>query len=163
MAKNCQRCGWALTDGNVVVESGDGCLGCAGLGEVRRSLAAAIETTQRAIAAAPEIRTAQLEAPRRHNATCPRCYGPAYHGFGYKPECERVGGCLADKEPSVFGMQDPRPAVPADVEARAYAATRGEVAWYLPALNAGPFASRGLAVAAWRETLLARAKRDAGL
>lgn len=36
--------------------------------------------------------------PRRHNATCLRCNGPAWEGFFVK-KCERPGGCLLDVRP----------------------------------------------------------------
>lgn len=84
----------------------------------------------------------------RHNATCPRCHGPAYQGLGL-PTCERAGGCLAD-------------AVPGRDDVREGAGLAGE-RYYSHALHTSAiYATRDLAIAAWREALLARAKREAG-
>jgi len=111
---------------------------------------------------------------RRHNATCARCFGPAYHGFGYAPACEREGGCLAEREPVVnegHPAIDDTPPLGADVWmagcwsddwtrripengwTHALAAVDGE--------ETEGWATRDLAVAAWRERLLARAKEGA--
>ena len=106
--------------------------------------------------------------PRRHNATCPRCYGPAFHGFGYAPTCEREGGCLADKEPRVFAHPASLDVRHPDADVLEVPADDGpfstaERGWW--ALSLGPsalFATRDQAVAAWREAMLERAKRDAG-
>ena len=103
--------------------------------------------------------------PRRHNAHCPRCYGPAYQGLG-AVKCEREGGCLATREPRVS---------PLDHDDGSYDITHSSIVvkhgpagefdcepGYFTA-DDGPYATRDLAVAAWRETVLARAKREAGL
>lgn len=121
---------------------------------------------QEAIArSAVDLAAANAKA-RRHNATCPRCFGPAYHGFGYKPECERVGGCLADKEPVECDLDGVR----WDALREAFKAAdvvrvvdvHDEVGWYTAASERAVYATRDLAVAAWREAVLARAKREAG-
>ena len=117
--------------------------------------------------AAPRPAPPPPEAPpkpvgpyRRHNAICARCHGPAYVSLGL-PRCEREGGCLADREPDVGrDIYDRKADVQCSYE-------RGsELAWFL---RDGPvsygrrayYATRDLAVAAWREAVLARAKREA--
>ena len=105
--------------------------------------------------------------PRRHNATCPRCYGPAYVGLGL-PRCEREGGCLADREPHTVAW-------PASMEVGKREADilevpegngpddDGERGWWVHEIDADAvYATRGLAIAAWREAVLDRAKREAG-
>lgn len=103
-------------------------------------------------------------APRRHNATCPRCYGPAFHGWGYAPKCEREGGCLADAVPSSVrtyhvdrNKRSWLSANPGDgmpPRETAYRAVSGD--------DEGPLMpTRDLAVTAWREAVLSRAVEEA--
>lgn len=95
---------------------------------------------------------------RRHNAHCPRCYGPAYQGLGAL-RCERVGGCLAEREPGPTEVGQDKPFV-------SIATDRGEMAWWVyghSVIRRAQYATREFAVAAWREAVIARAKREAGL
>ena len=104
-------------------------------------------------------KTHTLAPERRHNATCSRCHGPAYVGLGL-PRCEREGGCLADREPVVFGE------APHWKESSVFPAVmpNSETEWFYQLGTGGdygPFITRDAAVAAWREAVLARAKREA--
>lgn len=78
-----------------------------------------------------------LSAARRHNATCPRCKGEAFVGL-FSFECMRAGGCVpvAEREP---GLLD----VFWDLQ------RTGETRWCVSGLS-GRYATRDLAVAAWR-------------
>lgn len=98
---------------------------------------------------------------RRHNAHCTRCYGPAFHGAGAL-RCERVGGCLADVEPKVDAIDasaDLRDAAP---DADVWEMSGRENYWLADGCD-GRYATRELAVAAWRDAVIAKAKREAGL
>jgi len=88
-----------------------------------------------------------VDTERRHNATCPRCYGPAYQGLGAL-RCERVGGCLADVDPTG--------------QAWCRASMHQERYFWHEANPSLRYATRELAVAAWREAVIAKAEREAG-
>ena len=95
---------------------------------------------------------------RRHNAHCPRCYGPAYQGLGAL-RCERSGGCLAEREPGPTEVGQDKPFV-------SIATDRGERAWWVyghSVIARAQYATREFAVAAWREAVIAKAKRESGL
>lgn len=82
-------------------------------------------------------------------ATCLRCGGPA--GFlGIR--CERVGGCATAEERVAAMEPDADLVLPMTV--------RGETRWLLPAPDrrtpSPGYATRDLAIAAWREAMLAR-------
>lgn len=84
-----------------------------------------------------------------HNATCARCNGPAYQGLG-RVVCERVGGCSAERDPIILGRHHESYSGAKDVS---HESRDGhETAWYAwrAGIPTGPFATRDLAVAAWR-------------
>lgn len=106
----------------------------------------------------PGTKLEVIDLDRRHNAHCPRCYGPAYQGLGAL-RCERVGGCLAEREPGPTEVGE-------DTTFVSLATDRGEKAWWVyghAVIRRAQYATRELAVAAWREAVIAKAKREAGL
>ena len=106
----------------------------------------------------PGTKLEVIDLDRRHNAHCPRCYGPAYQGLGAL-RCERVGGCLAEREPGPTEVGE-------DTTFVSLATDRGEKAWWVyghAVIRRAQYATRELAVAAWREAVIAKAKRVAGL
>lgn len=98
-------------------------------------------------------------APR---AYCPRCYGPArpaYTGlFSHEPlRCERVGGCLAEREPRVGQDNDATNEIYVFSFTERGAAERN---WAVSDRQSVRYATRDLAVAAWREAAIAKAKAE---
>ena len=147
-------------DGEPPVTKDCPCAQCAGLSGPGSTVAVRLDVSGHA----PQTVTRAPE--RRHNATCPRCFGPAYHGAG-RVLCEREGGCLVDAVPARTGtVLDGY-----DFTANEWRVTnvfkpgrrRGESLHF--AEGHGERAEHPTAagaVTAWREAVLARAKREAG-
>lgn len=119
------------------------------------------------------------ETPPAPKAHCPRCYGvarPAYTGlFSYEPlRCERVGGCLAEREPDAVGYEihghefverDTPEATAATGRWLAVAGSPERVYFATSAVNGQCYARgdhpiREEAIALWRASAISRAKRE---
>lgn len=109
-----------------------------------------------------------------HNTICKRCYGPAYQGIG-AIQCEREGGCLAEREPIIVprlgypegGYREDEIYILESAQClNREAADNGyvEKAW---ALRVSPkikwYATLEAAKAAWRIAVIEEAKRKAGI
>lgn len=106
---------------------------------------------------------------RRHNAACPRCYGPAYRSLGVE-RCERDGGCLVEREPRVALLRAATPTTNPDIlQAGVCSAGTSIGPFFGPGVEHGWFVRRtetvhallSDAVSAWRADLIWVARVEA--